>query len=55
MFDGEAVTFLGEYKNTPVGKAIRASIIEIDYYLKCSFVERKTAAVGINTQLLHRP
>lgn len=30
---------LSEYKNTPVGKAIRACIIEITDYLQCSLVE----------------
>jgi curli biogenesis system outer membrane secretion channel CsgG len=32
---------LSEYKNTPVGKAIRACIIEITEYLQCSLVEGK--------------
>lgn len=32
---------LSEYKNTPVGKAIRACIIEITDYLQCSLVEGK--------------
>jgi len=32
---------LSEYKNTPVGKAIRACIIEIADYLQCSLVEGK--------------
>ncbi|WP_076790677.1 CsgG/HfaB family protein [Chlorobium sp. KB01] len=32
---------LGQYKNTPVGKAIRACIMEITEYLECSMVEGK--------------
>ncbi|WP_264357652.1 CsgG/HfaB family protein [Chlorobaculum tepidum] len=32
---------LSEYKNTQVGKAIRACIIEIADYLQCSLVEGK--------------
>ncbi len=32
---------LGEYKNTPVGKAIRACIMEIVQYLECSLVQGK--------------
>ncbi len=32
---------LGEYKNTPVGKAIRACIMEIVEYLDCSLIEGK--------------
>ncbi|NTU45402.1 MAG: penicillin-binding protein activator LpoB [Chlorobiaceae bacterium] len=32
---------LGQYKNTPVGKAIRACIMEITEYLECSLVEGK--------------
>jgi curli biogenesis system outer membrane secretion channel CsgG len=36
-FDGH----LSQYKNTPAGKAIRACIIEIAEYLKCSLVEGK--------------
>jgi curli biogenesis system outer membrane secretion channel CsgG len=38
---GDFSGHLGEYKNTPVGKAIRACIIEITEYLKCSLVEGK--------------
>ncbi|NTW54969.1 MAG: penicillin-binding protein activator LpoB [Chlorobaculum sp.] len=38
---GDFAGHLGEYKNTPVGKAIRACIIEISEYLKCSLVEGK--------------
>jgi curli biogenesis system outer membrane secretion channel CsgG len=34
---------LGQYKNTPVGKAIRGCIIEIADYLKCSLVEGKNS------------
>jgi curli biogenesis system outer membrane secretion channel CsgG len=34
---------LGQYKNTPVGKAIRGCIIEITEYLKCSLVEGKNS------------
>ena len=32
---------LGQYKNTPVGKAIRACIMEIVDYLQCSLVQGK--------------
>lgn len=34
---------LGQYKNTPVGKAIRACIIEIAEYLECSLVQGKNS------------
>lgn len=34
---------LGQYKNTPVGKAIRACIIEIVDYLQCSLIEGKNS------------
>ncbi len=34
---------LGQYNNTPVGKAIRACIIEIVDYLQCSLIEGKNS------------
>ncbi|MBN2468301.1 MAG: CsgG/HfaB family protein [Deltaproteobacteria bacterium] len=34
---------LGKYKNTPVGKAIRACIMEIADYLECSIIKGKDA------------
>jgi len=34
---------LGQYKNTPVGKAIRACIMEIAEYLECSLVQGKNS------------
>lgn len=34
---------LGQYENTPVGKAIRACIMEIAEYLECSLVEGKNS------------
>jgi curli biogenesis system outer membrane secretion channel CsgG len=40
---GDFAGHLGQYKNTPVGKAIRACIIEITEYLKCSLVEGKNS------------
>ncbi|MEJ2685119.1 MAG: CsgG/HfaB family protein [Candidatus Sulfobium sp.] len=40
MFSGS----LSQYKKTPAGKAIRACIIEIADYLKCSLVKGKNAS-----------
>jgi curli biogenesis system outer membrane secretion channel CsgG len=41
VYSGGFGGHLSEYKNTPVGKAIRACIIEIADYLQCSLVEGK--------------